>query len=105
MAYAIIKEGGRQFKVSEGETIYIDSRAVKPGNEIKLEGVLLYCNGDDVRIGRPVVKNVSVVGQVEEFAKAEKVIAYKFRKRESFEKTKGHRQGYSVVKIKQITAG
>jgi large subunit ribosomal protein L21 len=83
----------------------VDLKDVKQGDEMFFDDVLLYADGDDVRIGTPVVQGVRVRALVEANEKARKVTTIKFRRRKDFQKTKGHRQKMTRVKITEILLG
>jgi large subunit ribosomal protein L21 len=107
--YAIIEDGSRQYKVSEGEVVKVDFRkgttaeehGLPTGAAVEFPRVLLYSNGDDVRIGRPLVEGMKVVGEVVEHPST-KVYVQKFRRRKNYRRLRGHRQPYTSVRIKNI---
>jgi len=103
--FAIIADGGRQYRVSEGLEFHLDRLGQKPGSKIKLEDVLLVANGDDVKIGTPKVEGASVEVEVIGEQKDEKVIAFTYRRRKANSKRKrGHRQRHTLVKVTGISA-
>jgi large subunit ribosomal protein L21 len=102
--FAIVKEGGKQYRVEEGMTLVLEKIPAAAASNYQFKNILLYCNGDDVRIGTPALLNVEVMGEILGEQKGEKLVIQKFRKRESFEKRRGHRQTYTRVRIKKITA-
>ena len=104
MPYAIIEEGGKQYKVQEGDTIEIELREAAPGAEISFARVLLFHDGSALQVGRPVLQDVQVVGRVKDETKGPKVVAYKYSRRESYHRKVGHRQHYLAVQITRIGA-
>ncbi len=100
--YAIVDDSGRQFRVTEGQTILVDERQVETGDPITFERVLLYADGEDVRIGTPTVEGVTVSGEVLRHVKGDKLVVFKRKRRKGMRNTKGHRQPYVEVKINQI---
>lgn len=103
--YAIIRDRGKQYKVSEGQLVHFDRFPVGSKKDLTFSDVLYFENGKDVRVGKPTVPNVKVIGQVvRELKKGPKVIAVMFRKRESFRRKKGMRACFSIVKIAKIEA-
>jgi large subunit ribosomal protein L21 len=102
MKYAIIKIGSNQYQVKEGKTVLLDLQRTETGKEITFSNVSLYVDGNNVKIGNPVVAEAKVIGQVGEMVKGKKVVIGKFRKREGYRRTQGHRQKYTPVKITQI---
>ena len=102
--YAIIEEGGKQFKVTTGDTILID-RSVEDGTkELKLDKVLLVGGGGATKVGQPVVAGASVSVDVLGAVKSKKVISFDYKRRKGYRKTKGHRQQYTKVKVTAINA-
>lgn len=102
MKYAIIKDGSKQYQVAEGDKLLIERRDAKPGEEINFNEILLYANGDEIKVGAPIVQGVNVKATVEKEIKADKVTGIKFRKREGYRRKIGHRQKYTVLKITNI---
>ena len=99
MTYAIIKTGGRQYRVAEGETVDVDLLDVEPGKTATFE-VLAYVDG-----GKVDVAGGKVTAEVVEQRKDKKVIAFKYRRRKGYHRTVGHRRKLTQVKIKSITGG
>lgn len=100
--YAIFSDGGRQFKVSEGQVIDIDFREVAEGSEITFDRVLAVSTGDQFRLGQPVVAGASVVARVQGEVKGEKLTIQKMRRRKNMRRRTGHRQTYLRVEIIKI---
>jgi len=105
MAYAIIKTGGRQFRVAEGDTIDVDVLDVEPGKTTTFGDVLLFADGKDVSHGTPLVSGAKVTAEVLEQRKDKKVVAFKYRRRKGYHRTVGHRRKLTRVKIKTIDVG
>ena len=104
MAYAIIKTGGRQYRVAEGETIDVDLLEGEAGAALTFSEVLLHADGDKLTHGSPV-EGASVTGEVVEQRKDKKVIAFKYRRRKGYHRTVGHRRKLTRVKITGISLG
>lgn len=102
--YAIVNDSGRQFKVSEGQTILVDERLAEVGQSIVFDRVLLYVAGDDVRIGAPTVDDVSVTGEVLGHVKGDKLTIFKRKRRKGVRSKAGHRQRYLQVIIREVKA-
>lgn len=100
--YAIIETGGKQYRVEEGDTL--DVELLHTDGEVKFDKVLLIHDGKTPKIGLPHLDKCSVEAEVIEIAKGPKVIAYKYKRRNNYRRTVGHRQKYSRVKIKKIVA-
>ncbi|MEO7167365.1 MAG: 50S ribosomal protein L21 [Spartobacteria bacterium] len=105
MAYAIIKTGGRQYRVAEGDTIDVDLLEGEAGHKMKFGEVLLHADGDKMTQGSPLVSGASVSGEVVEQRKDKKVIAFKYRRRKGYHRTVGHRRKLTRIKITGISLG
>ena len=105
MAYAIIKTGGRQFRVAEGDTIDVDLLDVEAGKTATFGDVLFHSDGKDVTHGGPLVSGAKVTAEVVEQRKDKKVVAFKYRRRKGYHRTVGHRRKLTRVKIKTIDVG
>ena len=102
--FAVIKTGGKQDKVAEGDTITVEKLDAEAGKDVTFDTVLMLGNGDDVTVGAPLVDGASVFGEVEEQTRGDKIIIRKKRQRQTYRRTKGHRQHLTVVKITGISA-
>ena len=101
--YAVIATGGKQYKVSEGDTIRVEKLGVDAGAKYTFDQVLLV-SGDDVKVGEPTVAGASVEATVVANGKAKKVIVYKYKPKKGYHKKNGHRQAFTQVKIEKINA-
>ena len=100
--YAIICDGGRQYKVEEGQELSIDYRGLSAGEEVKFDRVLAYNNGVETKIGQPVLAGISVTAQVVSTDQGDKIVIQKFRRRKNSRRRTGHRQLHTTVKIGKI---
>lgn len=100
--YAIIKTGGKQYKVSEGETIDIEKLNASEGDTVDFDQVLMVAKDDGVEVGQPLLNNASVTGEVVDCYKGKKVNIIKFKRRKHHMKRMGHRQQHMQVKINSI---
>jgi large subunit ribosomal protein L21 len=105
MAYAIIKTGGRQFRVAEGDMIDVDLLDVDSGKTATFGEVLMFADGKDVTHGNPLISGAKVNVEVLEQRKDKKVIAFKYKRRKGYHRTVGHRRKLTRVKIKSISLG
>ena len=105
MAFAIIKTGGRQYRVAEGDTIDVDLIDVAAGKTATFDDVLMYADGKNLTHGDPLISGAKVTAEVLEQRKDKKVIAFKFRRRKGYHRTVGHRRKLTRVKIKSINVG
>ena len=101
--YAIIRAGGKQYRVKEGDTIQLESLSAKAGEKVVLGEVLLVGGGDgEARLGSPLVAKAQVVGTVLEHGRAPKIRVFKYKKRKHYRRTRGHRQSYTALRIDAI---
>lgn len=100
--YAVIESCGKQYKVSEGDTIFFEKLDVEEGKKIVFDKVILLSDDKDVKVGAPYVKNVKVEGTVVSHGKAKKILVYKYKAKKNYRRTQGHRQPYTKVEIKSI---
>ena len=100
--YAVVKAGGKQHKVSEGDLLKVEKIDEEVGSTIELKEVLMVADGDDVEIGTPVLPNACVVGEIVKHGKAKKIIVFKSKRRKGYRKKQGHRQLYTNLRIKDI---
>ena len=102
--YAVFQSGGKQHRVSEGQTLRLEKLDVETGATIEFDTVLLVANGDDVKVGAPRVEGSKVVAEVVQHGRGDKVKIVKFRRRKHSRKQQGHRQWFTEVKITGISA-
>lgn len=102
--YAVIKSGGKQHRVVEGERLKVELLAVEPGQSITFEDVLMVVNGDNIQVGTPVVAGAKVTAEVLQHGRHDKVRIVKFRRRKHYRKQAGHRQYFTELKITGISA-
>lgn len=102
--YAIIETGGKQYKVNEGDVIYIEKLELEDGAEVKFDKVLLVGEGGSIQVGSPAVDGAIVSGKVLKNGKAKKVVVFKYKPKKGYRKKQGHRQAYTKVQIEKITA-
>lgn len=105
MAYAIIKTGGRQYRVAEGDTIDVDLLKGDAGQKMTFGDVLMHADGEKLTHGNPLVSGANVTGEVVEQRKDKKVIAFKYRRRKGYHRTVGHRRKLTRVKITGVNLG
>ena len=103
--YAVIKEGGKQYKVEPGKSIEIDLKEnVKKGDTLELTDVLMVSKEGKTQIGTPTVENAKVISEVQSHTKGKKLVVMKFRRRKDSRTKRGHRQKYTKIKIKEIVS-
>jgi large subunit ribosomal protein L21 len=104
MAYAIIKTGGKQYKVSEGDHIDVEKLDIPVGDKTTFSQVLCVSDDSGLKIGNPFVDGAAVTAEVVDQFRAKKVIAFKFRRRKGYHKTRGHRRMLTKLSIIGISA-
>lgn len=102
--YAVIKSGGKQHRVSVGETLKVELLKAEVGASLTIEDVLMVVNGSDVKIGEPVVAGANVVAEVVSHGRGKKVRIVKHRRRKHYHKEQGHRQWFTELKITAINS-
>ncbi len=102
MAYAIIKTGGKQYRVAVGDQIDVEKLDAEVNSTITIDTVLASGEGDSLAVGTPFIEGAQVVAKVVDQHRAEKVIAFKFKRRKGFHKTKGHRRQLTRLEIVSI---
>lgn len=105
MPYAIIRTGGKQFRVEPGRTYRIPSLEGEAGSDVEFNDVLLGSNGNDVRTGVPTLKGAKVTGQIVKHGRGEKVVVFKQKRRKNYARKRGHRQGFTEIRINDISLG
>ena len=102
--YAIIKTGGKQYRVSEGDVLSIEKLEVEAGNEVVFEEVLAVVADSDAKFGKPVVEGAKVTAKVVEHGKGEKILVFKYKAKSNYRIRQGHRQPFTQVEILKIEA-
>jgi large subunit ribosomal protein L21 len=103
--YAIIKSGGKQYRVKAGEQVRVEALTAEVGSTVSLEEVLLVGTGDGVKVGAPLVSGAKVNATVVSHGRGDKVKIFKLRRRKHYQKTQGHRQSYTELRIDDIVQG
>jgi large subunit ribosomal protein L21 len=102
--YAVIKTGGKQYRVSAGETLKIESVAGDVGSAVVLDKVLMVGEGDKVTVGKPLISGAAVKATIVSHGRGDKVKIFKMRRRKHYQKHQGHRQNYTEIRIDGISA-
>jgi len=103
-AYAVIEDGGKQYRVHEGMTLDVEKKAVEVGAQIAFDRVLLTSDGETVRVGTPLVDGAKVIGQVADQVRGPKQVVFTYKRRKNERRRMGHRQPYTRVRIRTIEA-
>ncbi|RMG95423.1 MAG: 50S ribosomal protein L21 [Deltaproteobacteria bacterium] len=101
---AIVRTGGKQYRVQPGMVLRVEKLDAEPGATVELTDVLLAGSGEDVKIGTPTLSGAKVVAKVRAQGRGRKVIVYKFRRRKNYRRRRGHRQPYTELAIERIEA-
>jgi large subunit ribosomal protein L21 len=104
MVYAVIKTGGKQYRVKEGDVLKIETLPEDAGKTVEFAEVLMVANGDKITCGEPLVKGATVTAEVLAHGRHKKVHIIKFRRRKHYMRKQGHRQNFTEVKINAINA-
>ncbi len=100
--YAVIETGGKQYKVSEGDVIFVEKLDVEAGSTVTIDKVLVVADGEDVKVGAPYVDGASVTASAIKNGKEKKIIVYKYKPKKGYHKKQGHRQPYTKLEITKI---
>ncbi len=102
--YAVIKTGGKQYKVAAGDTLKVEKLVGDVGAKVVIDKVLMIADGDTTTIGAPIIAGAKVSATVVSHGRADKVMIFKFRRRKHYRKTQGHRQSFTEILIDKIAA-
>lgn len=100
--YAVIETGGKQYKVSEGDVIFIEKLEVAEGDAVTFDKVLVVADGENITVGAPAVSGATVTAKVEKQGKAKKIYVFKMKRKKNYRRKKGHRQPFTKVTIEKI---
>jgi large subunit ribosomal protein L21 len=100
--YAVIETGGKQYKVQEGDTVFVEKINTEEGGKLDFTKVLLVAKEEDLVVGKPYVEGAKVEATVLEQGKAKKIVVFKYKSKKNYRKKQGHRQPYTKVKIEKI---
>ena len=100
--YAVIKSGGKQYRVAPGEKLKVEQLAADVGAEVVLDQVLMVGDGDSIRLGQPIVAGATVKATVVGHGRGDKVTIFKMRRRKHYQRHQGHRQNFTELKIESI---
>lgn len=102
--YAIIATGGKQYRVQEGDLLFVEKLAAEVDSTVEINEVLVVSKDGKITVGAPVVEGAKVVARVVKHGKAKKVIVFKFKAKKDYRRKQGHRQPYTQIKIEKIEA-
>ena len=102
---AVIRAGGKQYRVHEGSVLDVATMSAEPGSRVELRDVLLLADGDKITVGQPTVADAVVVAEVIEHGKGRKVINFKYKAKTRYRRKRGHRQGFTKLSVREIRIG
>ena len=102
--YAIVRTGGKQYQVACGDQVRVEKLAGEVGDTIDLNDVLMVVDGDEIKIGQPILENAKVTAKIAEQGRAKKIIVFKKKRRTGYRLRRGHRQSYTALRIEAISA-
>jgi large subunit ribosomal protein L21 len=100
--YAIFKSGGKQYEARPGQTVRMEKIPGEVGDSVVLSDVLLYSDGEQLRVGQPLVEGVAVQAKIVEHGRLAKIVIFKHKRRKDYSKKQGHRQAFTAVRIENI---
>ena len=100
--YAIVNTGGKQYKIQQGDVLRVEKIPGEVGSPVSFDKVLMFSDGENVNIGRPVLDNVAVKGHIVDQGKGKKIVVFKYKRRKRYRRKLGHRQQYTEIKIDSI---
>lgn len=100
--FAVIETGGKQYKVSLGQTLEVELLPLVPGSDVEIDTVLLVSTGSEILIGQPLVENASVKATVDRQGRGEKLIVFKYKSKKRYRRKTGHRQNYTYLTINDV---
>ncbi|MDH3393605.1 MAG: 50S ribosomal protein L21 [Desulfobulbaceae bacterium] len=102
--YAIINTGGKQYQVAQGDRLRVEKLEGNVGDTVELSDVLMVVNDDDIKVGQPMVEGAKVTARIVEQGKAKKILVFKKKRRKGYKVQRGHRQLFTALEIKEISA-
>ncbi len=100
--YAVVNSGGKQYKVRKGDILRVERMDGEVGEAVDFDRVLMFNDGEEVRIGRPLLEDVKVRGEIVAQDKSKKILVFKYKRRKGYRRTRGHRQPFTAVRIDRI---
>ncbi|RPJ11039.1 MAG: 50S ribosomal protein L21 [Deltaproteobacteria bacterium] len=103
--YAVVKTGGKEYKISKGDLVRVEKLEGKVGDQVTLSDVLMVSDEGQVQVGTPFLANTMITGEIVQEIKGKKVLTYKMKRRKNYRRFKGHRQTYTYLKVNDIQTG
>ncbi len=102
--YAIVEIGGQQFRIEKDQKLFVNLLDSEAGSDLEIDKVMLLADGDDIKVGTPLVDGVKVKAKILDHVKADKILVFKKKRRKGYQKMNGHRQPMTQIQIEEITA-
>lgn len=102
--YAVVSTGGKQYRVQKGETLRVEKIPGEVGSKVTLDKVLMLADGENIRVGQPLIEKAAVQASIVEQDKAKKILVFKYKRRKRYRRRKGHRQPFTAIRIDGIEA-
>lgn len=102
--YAVVKTGGKQYRVAEGDVLFVEKLTAEVDSTVELTEILAVSNGETLTVGKPMVEGAKVVAKVVSQGKAKKIVVFKYKRKKDYRKKNGHRQPYTKLLIEKIEA-
>lgn len=102
--YAVIKTGGKQYRVSPGDLLRVEKVDGNIGDAVSFDKVLMTSDGDNINLGKPYLEDTTVNGRIASHGKDKKVVVFKYKRRKGYRKKRGHRQHFTLIKIEDIAS-
>jgi len=100
--YAVIETGGKQYRVEEGDVLFVEKLNVQEGENFDFDRVLMVSKNGELQAGKPYIEDAKVIGNVVEHGKGKKIVVFKYKSKKNYRKKQGHRQPYTKIKIEEI---
>jgi large subunit ribosomal protein L21 len=100
--YAVVRTGGKEYKISKGDVIRVEKLEGKVGDPVKLSDVLMVSDGTETRVGEPQLSQAVVTGEIVQQVKGQKTLIFKMKRRKNYRRLRGHRQNYTTIKVNDI---
>ena len=103
--YAVVKTGGKEYRISQGDLIRVEKMEGKVGDLVTMKDILMVSHEGQVQVGNPLLANAVITGEIVQQVKGKKVLIYKMKRRKNYRRTKGHRQTYTYIRVNEISLG
>jgi large subunit ribosomal protein L21 len=105
LMYAVVKTGGKEYRISQGDLIRVEKMEGKVGDQVTMKDILMVSHEGQVQVGNPLLANAVITGEIVQQVKGKKVLIYKMKRRKNYRRTKGHRQTYTYIRVNDISLG